>query len=137
MTISVNTNNAAATALRMMQQTNGVLERTQLHITTGLRVNGPQDDAASYSIAQSMRGDVAGWHSVKTDLARSGAILETTIEAGRSIMDLLIEMKGKATQARDPGMGTSSRTKIQQALEALRGQIDTITTSAEFDGVSL
>ena len=61
MVLSINTNLGAAIALQNLNVTNDKLERSQLNITTGLRVNGPKDDAATYAIAQNQRGDVGGF----------------------------------------------------------------------------
>ena len=47
MGMSVNTNVGAMLALQNLNKTNSMLETTQLHITTGLKVNGPKDDAAT------------------------------------------------------------------------------------------
>ncbi|MBC8242032.1 MAG: flagellin, partial [Alphaproteobacteria bacterium] len=56
MVLSINTNIGAMIALQHLNATNGRLEATQLRITTGLRINGPKDDASTYAIAQNMRG---------------------------------------------------------------------------------
>ena len=55
MALSVNTNAAAAGALQQLAITNKSLNQTQLNITTGLKVNGPKDDASTYAIAQNLR----------------------------------------------------------------------------------
>ena len=56
MVMSVNTNPGAMIALQNLSKTNKMLEQTQLRVTTGLRVNGPKDNAATFAIAQNMRG---------------------------------------------------------------------------------
>ena len=103
MTLSVNTNIGAMVALQHLGITNGAMEKTQLAITTGLRVNGPKDDASTYAIAQNMRGDIVGLGAVKTALANGEATLNVAITAGRSISDLLTEMKAKVVQANQAG----------------------------------
>ncbi len=40
--LSINTNLGAMIALQQLNTTNKTLERTQLNITTGLMVNGPE-----------------------------------------------------------------------------------------------
>ena len=52
MAMSVNTNPGAMIALQSLNKTNMMLGTTQLRITTGLRVNGPKDHAATFAIAQ-------------------------------------------------------------------------------------
>ena len=64
MVMSVNTNPGAMIALQNLSKTNKMLEQTQLRVTTGLWVNGPKDNAATFAIAQNMRGDIAGMSAV-------------------------------------------------------------------------
>ena len=56
MTMSINTNAGAMMALQNLAKTNRSLGLTQLRVTTGLRINGPKDNAATFAIAQNMRG---------------------------------------------------------------------------------
>ncbi len=95
MVFSVNTNQGAFVALQNLTRTIKDLELTQLHVTTGLKVNGPKDDAATFAIAQNQRGDIAGFLAVKTALASGEASVGVAVEAAKSISDLLIEMKQK------------------------------------------
>ena len=39
-----------------------------MRVTTGLRVSGPKDDAATFAIAQNMRGNVAAYGAVTDSL---------------------------------------------------------------------
>ena len=91
MVMSVNTNPGAMIALQSLAKTNMFLEMTQLRITTGLRVNGPKDDAAIFAIAQNMRGDIAGMSAVKTNLSLGQSVVSVAIDAGKAIEDLLID----------------------------------------------
>ncbi len=137
MTLSVNTNIGAMVALQHLNATNTSMEKTQLAITTGLRVNGPKDDASTYAIAQNMRGDIVGLGAVKTALANGEATLNVAITAGRSISDLLTEMKAKVVQANQAGLDSASRTALHNDFNALRDQISTIVATAEFNGTNL
>ncbi len=137
MGLSINTNRGAMAALQNLNSTNKMLERTQLNITTGLKVNGPKDDASTYAIAQNMRGDIAGMTAVRTALANGEATLDVAITAGQSISDLLTEMKAKVVQANQAGLDSASRTALHNDFDALRSQIATIAATAEFNGTNL
>ena len=137
MALSVNTNIGAMVALQNLNITNKRLEQTQLHITTGLKINGPRDDAATFAIAQNMRGDIAGLGSVKTALASGDSSVAVAIEAGKSVSDLLIEMKAKVVQANQAGLDANSRTALHNDFANLRDQIESIVTTADFNGVNL
>ncbi len=137
MGMSVNTNPGAMVALQSLLGTNSALERTQLRITTGLKVGGPKDDAATFAIAQNMRGDIAGMAAVKTNLALGQSIVNVAIDAGKAIADLLVEMKAKAVQASQEGLDTDSYTALNSEFTSLRNQIQSIVASADFNGKNL
>jgi flagellin len=132
-----NTNIGAMVALQHLNSTNSMLEDTQLRITTGLRVNGPKDDASTYAIAQNMRGDINGMMAVKTAIAGGESTVNVALEGAMAINDLLLEMKAKVVQANQAGLDATSRTALHNDFDALRQQIETITGTAEFNGTNL
>lgn len=135
--LSVNTNPGAMVALQNLNATNKQLEMVQARVNTGLRVSGAKDDGGVYAIAQSMRADVAGLGAVKNSLDRVTSVVDTALAAGESVSDLLVEMKGKALAAADTSLDTASRTALNEDFKALRDQIDTIVSNAEFAGFNL
>ncbi len=137
MAMSINTNAGAMVALQNLTKTNKGLETTQLRVTTGLKVNGPKDDAATFAIAQNMRGDIAGMQSVKSALSMGEATVNVAISAGKAVSDLLIEMKAKVVQANQAGLDTDSKTALQNEFTSLRNQLTTIVETAEFNGKNL
>jgi len=137
MGMSVNTNVGAMLALQNLNKSNKMLETTQLHITTGLKVNGPKDDAATYAIAQRMRGDIAGMGAVKTALSNGEATVNVAITAGKAVADMLTEMKAKTVQANQAGLDTASKDALQNDFTSLRDQLTTIVQTAEFNGKNL
>jgi flagellin len=137
MAMSVNTNAGAMVALQNLSKTNNQLQAAQFRITTGLRVNGPKDDAATFAIAQNMRGNIAGMSAVKTNLGLGVSVTTVAVEAAKAISDLLIEMKAKAVQASQAGLSTDSYTALNQEFTSLRAQLTTIVETAEFNGKNL
>ena len=134
---SVNTNYGAMVALQQLNSTNNQLEMTQTRINTGLKVSSAKDNGAIYAIAQGMRADVAGYGVVTDSLDRVGSTVDVAIAAGESISDLLIDMKEKALAASDESLTTAQRSAFNEDFKALRDQISTIISNAEFNGVNL
>ena len=137
MVLSVNTNTGALVALQNLAKTSKELDVAQLRITTGLRVNGPKDDASNFAIATRLRGDIRGIESVKIALSTGDSIVNTAISAGKSIADLLTDMKAKVVQANQSGLDTNSRTALNNDFVSLRDQLTTIVASAEFNSTNL
>ena len=134
---SVNTNYGAMVALQQLNKTNSDLATSQSRINTGLKVAGAKDNGAIYAIAQSMRSDVSAYGSVKQSLDRTISTVDTALAAGEAISDLLVEMKDKALAASDASLTTEQRAAYNEDFTALRDQIGTIVSNAEFNGVNL
>jgi flagellin len=109
MVMSVNTNAAAMIALQKLNATNRQLERTQLRVTAGLKVNRPKGDPA----------------------------VNVAITAGKAVASLLMEMKAKIVQANQSGLYSASRTALHNDFLSLYHQITTIVETAEFNGKNL
>jgi flagellin len=135
--LSVNTNTGAMTALEYLNQTNAQLSATQTAIDTGLKVSGPQQDGATFAIAQNMRGDVAGYGAVSDSLNRGMSTVGVAMSAGQSISDLLIQMKQTALSASDQSLDTASRQALNSNFVALKSQIASVVQNAQFNGFNL
>ena len=134
---SVNTNYGAMVALQQLNNTNSQLETTQTRINTGMKVASAKDNGAIFAIAQGMRADVAGFGVVKESIDRTSSTVDVAIAAGEAVGDLLIDMKEKALGAADGSLTTSQRAAFNEDFKALRDQIGTIVSNAEFNGVNL
>ena len=137
MTLSVNTNTGAMAALQFLNKTQNELQTVQSHINSGLKIANAKDNGAVYAIAQTMRGNVAGYSAVADSLNRGMSTVDVAISAGQSISDLLNELKGKALAAADASLDTASRNALDADFTALRDQITTIVQNASFNGTNL
>jgi len=137
MAFSINVNESALSALRNLTITNDQLNNTQTRVNTGLRISSAKDNAAVYSIAQKLRADLRGLNAVKQSLDRGISTADVSLAAANAISDLLLEMKERAVGAADAGLDTTSRVALAQDFEALRDQITTIVSNAEFNGTNL
>ncbi|MEA1942596.1 MAG: flagellin [Pseudomonadota bacterium] len=137
MALSVNTNAGAMLALQNLNKTNSDLEMVQNRINTGLEVSSAKDNGGIYAIAQRMRSQVAGYGVVGNSLDLAISVTDVGLAAGEAISDLLVEMKEKALAASDASLDSASRTALNEDFKALRDQVTTITSNAEFNGTNL
>ena len=135
--ISVNTNIGSMMAIQNLNTTNRGLEATQKAVSTGKKVADVKDNGAIWTIANKMTSDVKAYGRVTESNERAGAILDTAIAAGESIMELLNEMKGKALAATQPGLSTGSQAALAADFVQLRDQITSVVNNASFDGANM
>jgi len=134
--LSVNTNPAAAQAIRALNDATAEVALHQQRITTGLKVNGTKDDSASYTIAQSLRGDALARIAIGKNMARASSVLDVAASGAERISDLVNQIKSKAyglTGITDTG----ARGAIYEDIKGLVSQIDTIAKSADFNGTNM
>jgi flagellin len=137
MSISVHTNQSALVALQNLNKTNDELSGAQSRISTGLKVQGPKDNASVWGIAQSQRADVGALGAVKMSLDRAQSISDVAISAGETISDLLLSMKEKVTAAMDPSLDTVARTALNADYKSLLRQVTQVASDATFDGANM
>ena len=97
MVVSVNTNAGAMLALQALRATSKQLAVSQLRITTGLKVNGPQDDPATFSHCSESAGGHRRYYRGENH-PEPGRI-NGRRDGAAAVSDLLTEMKAKAVQS--------------------------------------
>ena len=134
---SINTNAGALIALQNLNVTSTQLQQTQNQISTGLAVSGATDNGAIWNIAQNSRATVSGLDAVKQSLQRAQSTVAVAVSAGQTISDLLNQIKTDVLAATDTSLDTTSRTSLNQTVNALVGQISKIVTNASFNNINL
>ena len=120
-----------------MNAASSELAATQQRVATGLRVAGPKDNGAVYSIAQTMRSELGGWEAANRSLSRGLSILDIAANGAQTISDLLVDLKSKALAYSDTSLNDNSRSLLFQDMQALLSQIDHVAGTSEFDGINL
>ena len=134
---SINTNVGAQIALQTLNATNAQLNTVQNEVSTGLRIAGPQDDGAIFSIAQGQRSQVTSLTAVTDSLNRASSVLDVAVTAGQTISDLLNQLKAKALEGSDTSLSTSDRSALAADFSSLLTQIQTAVSNASFDSGNL
>jgi flagellin len=128
---SILTNIAAMSALQTLRQLSSDMEKTQAHVSSGLRVGSASDNAAYWSIATTMRSDNGALGAVQDALGLGAAKVDTAYAAMDSAIDVVQEIKNKLVAASEPGVDKS---KVQEEITQLQNQLKSITSSASFSG---
>lgn len=131
---SINTNASSLLGVQSFTSNANALDKSRSEISSGRKINGPEDNAAILSIAQILESDIGGLNSVKASLDNAISSSDVALAASTEVSDLLIQLKEKAVEASDPGLDDSSRLALNSDFVALRDQITDIVNNAEFNG---
>lgn len=137
MTISVQNNSAALTALQNLNRTSDNLANVQQQISTTLAVAQPKDNPAVWATAQGQKVDINGLASVTQSLNRASSISDVALSAGQSVIDLLNQIKQHVLSAQDPQLDTTGRQSLNTDFQGLLQRITSTISNASFDGANL
>ncbi len=131
---SILTNNSAMVALQTLKSINSDLSTTQSEISTGKTVSSAKDNSAVWAISKVMESDVEGFNAISDSLSLGEASVAVARNASESITDLLTDMKGKIVAAQEDNV---DRGKINDDVTALKDQIASVVSAAQFNGLNL
>ena len=135
----VNTNVTAMDARLSLNKINKDLGESRLKLSTGFKINNAEDDAAGFAIATKLKSRVAGLEQGLQNVSDAKSVLDVAEAAYNTITDNLIEMKSLATQAANGtiAVGSDEMGYIASQLEALAKDINDISESTTYNGISL
>jgi flagellin len=134
---SINTNVGAMTALQNLAATQTQLGITQNRINTGLKIASAKDNGAIWAIAQTEKAQSVSLDAVTNSLNNGKSVLDTTLQAGSQMTDILNQMRAKALAASDAGIDDASRTQYENEYAKLGQSYANVVASAGFNGVNL
>jgi flagellin len=121
------------TALQSLSQTEKDLSTTQNQISTGLRVADASDNAAYWSISTTMKSDNGALSTVNDSLNLGSATVGVADTALTSVISVMNQIKEDLVSAAEPGV---DKGKVQTDITALQSQLNSIASSASFNGVN-
>jgi flagellin len=131
---SILTNNSAMVALQTLKSINANLGQVQGEISTGKSIASAKDNSAVWAISKVMDSDVQGFKAISDSLSLGEASVAVARNASESITDLLTQMKGKIVAAQEDNV---DRSKINDDVSALKDQIASVVSAAQFNGLNL
>ncbi len=137
MAISVNFNDGAAVALSALNYTNTQLLRVQKQISTGYRVADALDNGAVFSIAQSLRSDVAALSAVNGQLGAVNGLLQVTNSAATGVSNTLISIRSVLQQLADSNVTGSARTLLNAQYSSLSASVNNYISGATYNSRNL
>ena len=133
----VNTNIQSMQSLVELQKSNAELGTRQLRLATGQRINRAEDDSAGFSIAMKLESRVRGQAQALANIGDAKAMLNIAEGGLGTIQEILMTMKEKVIQGGNDTLGSFERRLIDNQLNALSTEINSIISSSTFNGVTV
>lgn len=107
-------------------------------LSSGYRINRAGDDAAGLAISEKMRGQIRGLDQATRNAQDGISLIQTAEGALQETHSILQRMRELANQSANGTYDDEvDRYNIQLEVDALKSEIDRISTSTEFNGTKL
>ena len=126
---------AVRSTLLSLQNTSKLIDRTQIRLSTGLRVASAKDDPISFFQAKTLSDRAVTFTEKKDGIDQGISSLSTALEGVEAIENIIRQLKGVATSLRS-ATGTQFSDLVNQ-FNSLRTQIGTLADDTTFQGVNL
>ena len=136
MGLVINHNMAAEVAYRNLSATYRTLAESVNALSSGLRINSADDDAAGLAVRELMRAEVASLGQGIRNASDAISMLQTFDGAAQVIDEKLIRMKELAMQAATGTYTDEQRSIMDAEFGQMRDEIERIAQATAFNEVS-
>ncbi len=134
----VNTNVLALNSHRAMKGVGNAQAKASQRLSSGLKINSAADDAAGLAISEKMRAQIRGLDMASKNAQDSISLVQTAEGGMQEIDNMLQRVRELTVQASNDtnehnANGTGDRQKIQDEINQLVAEIDSMADRVEFN----
>jgi len=131
-------NNIASTnAQRLLGVNTNRLAQSVERISSGIRINKASDDAAGLAVSEGLRSDIRALRQAVRNSNDGVSLINIAEGALNEQSSMLIRLRELSSQAATGTVGSTERATIQLEFNALRSEIDRISSTTTFNGIGL
>ncbi|MFK3937726.1 flagellin [Alkalihalobacillus sp. NPDC078783] len=135
--MKINNNIQALNAYRNLSQNQIHTSKNLEKLSSGLRINRAADDAAGLAISEKMRSQIRGLDMAERNALDGVSLMQTAEGAMQEVHSMLQRMRELAVQAANDTNDEFDRDQIQDEIDQLVKEIDSISTKTEFNSKKL
>ncbi|NOU69999.1 flagellin [Paenibacillus sp. LMG 31458] len=129
----INHNIAAANTHRQLTGNTAAASKSLEKLSSGLRINRAGDDAAGLAISEKMRAQVRGLDMAAKNAQDGISLIQTAEGALNETHSILQRMRELADQSANGTNTTDDRAALNEEVKQLKGEIDRIGNTTEFN----
>lgn len=133
----INTNISALNALNALKNINNAMQKNQIKLATGLRINEVADDPAGYVISTRLKARTRGLMVAYDNIGTGKNVLAIAEGGLLNISDILVTMKEKVTQSASDTLSSAERNAIKTEIDQLTAEINNIVDETTFNNIKL
>ena len=137
MSLYLNTNLSAMDAHRSLSNTQDALSASMARLSSGLRVQSAADDAAGYTISQTLTTQINGVQQAQRNAQDGVSLVQTADGSLAEVEQMLQRIRELAVQYQNGTLDSTDQTAIVTETSQLASEIERIGSTAQFNGIFL
>jgi len=133
----INTNVSALLANHHLNKTDNQLSKSMQRLSSGLKLNRAEDDAASFAIARKLRTQIASINQTGQNGNDGVSVIQTAEGALNEVESMLQRMRELAVQGANGTNTDEDREAIQKEVDSLKDEIVRISNQTQFTDITL
>ena len=132
--MQINHNIRAMVTQHALFQNDNSMTKSLEKLSTGLRINRAQDDAAGLAMSEQMRTQIRGLAKAKRNSQDGQAALQIAEGALAEITNMMQRQKELAVQSANDTLTSTERMYLNDEFQALNKEIDRIAKNTDYNG---
>lgn len=133
----INHNISAMITQSALSANNNAMSKSLEKLSTGLRINRAQDDAAGLAVSEQMRAQIRGLGKAKQNAQDGIALLQIAEGAAGEITNILQRQRELAVQSANDTLTSTERKYLDNEFQSLSKEINRIASSTNYNGMNL
>lgn len=133
----INHNISSMITQTALRNNNTSMNKSLEKLSTGLRINRAQDDAAGLAVSEQMRTQIRGLGKAKQNAQDGIALLQIAEGAAGEITNILQRQRELAVQASNDTLTSTERKYLDNEFQSLSKEINRIAASTNYNGMNL
>ncbi len=134
MSVTVNTNTSATSAVNGLNKTHKALDSIFEKLASGKRINSAKDDAAGLQISDRLYSQISGYNQAYSNANDSLAYSQIAEGALSGTTDALQRMRTLSVQSSNGTYSNEERSAMQEEFNQLASQVDSIANTTTYAG---
>lgn len=137
MSIVVNTNISSLLAQQYLTGNQQGLAQSLQRLSSGLRINDAEDDAAGLAVAQHMLESSTAYRQGSRNANDGISLVQTAQSAMQVTLSNLQRMREIANEATNGTLGTTDLANLDKEFQLLKNEVQRVSQVTTFNGISL
>ena len=134
---TINTNVSSLLAKNALVANERSMSTAMERLSTGVRINSAQDDAAGLAIASKMTSQIRGLDQAVRNANDAVSLIQTAEGALIETSNMLQRMRELAVQSSSDTNTLTDRTALNQEFVSLRSEINRVAQNTQWNGVNI